>query len=154
MRPVVPAGQQVREQVGGERVEGTLQPYFGHPRGLRVKLLLAEPRVRHVLLHVVVVFVVLVVALRPGPEGHQQGGVAQVPADRVNPRVVAERCVAAVVSCKKAIFLRLENSIGRYLKTNVLIFRHPHLFMANVWKFISTADVIQVPVVDTEGCAS
>lgn len=37
---------------------------------LILELLLAEPRVRHVLLHVVVVLVVLIVALRPRPERH------------------------------------------------------------------------------------
>lgn len=65
---------------------------------LFLELLLSEPRIRHVLLHVVVVLVVLVVALRPRPERHQERRVASVPHERVDPRVVTERCVAAVVA--------------------------------------------------------
>lgn len=65
---------------------------------LFLELVLAEPRVRHVLLHVVVVLVVLIVALRPRPERYHQRRVAQVPHNPVDPRVVAERCVPAVVT--------------------------------------------------------
>lgn len=65
---------------------------------LILELLLSEPRIGHVLLHVVVILVVLVVALRPRPERHQERRVAQVSHKRVDPRVVAERCVAAVVA--------------------------------------------------------
>lgn len=65
---------------------------------LVLELLLAEPRVRHILLHMIVVLVVLVVALRPRPERHQERGVAQVPYKPVDPWVVAERCVSAVVT--------------------------------------------------------
>lgn len=99
MRAVVHAGQEVREKVRREGVERALQPQPRDERRLLLELLLAEPRVRHVLLHVVVVLVVLVVALRPGPEGDQQRRVAQVPAHGVDPGVVAERRVSAVVSC-------------------------------------------------------
>lgn len=81
-------------------MKGRLEPQFGQRSGLLVELLPPEPRVRHVLLHVVVVLVMLVMALRPGPEGHEEGRVADVPADSVDPRVSAERRVAAVVPCK------------------------------------------------------
>ena len=99
MGAVVHAAQEVREKVRRERVERALEPQPRHEHRLLLELLLAEPRVGHVLLDVVVVLVVLVVALRPRPEGDQERRVAKVPAHGVDPRVVAEGRVAAVVSC-------------------------------------------------------
>ena len=80
-------------------MERGLEPPLSQQSRLLLELRLAEPRVGHVLLHVVVVLVVLVVALRPRPKGNQQRRVAQVPADGVYPRVIAERSVTAVVPC-------------------------------------------------------
>lgn len=99
MGAIIPARKQISEQVRGEGMEGCPEPELGKIRHLLVVLVLAEPRIRHVLVHVVVVLVVLVVALRPRPEGHEKRGVAQVSADGVHPRVVAERRVTAIMSC-------------------------------------------------------
>lgn len=79
-------------------MERRAKPKLGKTRHLVVKLLAAEPRVGHVLVHVVVVLVVLVVTLGPRPEGYQQGSVAKMAAHAVDPRVVAESGVAAVMS--------------------------------------------------------
>lgn len=99
MRPIVKAREQVGEKIRRKRMEGCAQPELGYPRHFRIELLAPEPRVGHVLVDMIVVLVVLVVTLRPWPEGHEKGGVAKVTTDRVDPRIVAERRVATVVSC-------------------------------------------------------
>lgn len=76
MRAVIPSEQEVGKEERCKGKQGRLQPSLREPRHFLLELLFAEPWVRHVLLHVVMMLVVLIVALRPGPEGNKERGVA------------------------------------------------------------------------------